>query len=925
MCTDSLTESSHANSSPDPDMAFDKLVAKISIHFIHMETGNMEAGCQSVLEQVAAFFKAERVHIYLQDTALSTRVTAGNVAANGPHSTSADSPQNDQNDEPKLNLVHTWRASKTPPPPDITVHPLALAPTSFQNRLLRLEPILIPEANAPKIEPDSAEFMKEAGVGSYVNVPLLYQGELFGRFALESISIKRAWNAEVVTQLNILSDILVYVLQRKRSDEILLQLKKAIETTQLGITITDATGKIVFTNEAEARMHGYTVDELLGQHARIFSPPMKHKPMDKKKMERITSWRRESVNITKDGRIFPVSIASDVVMNAAGEPLGVVSCCEDISERKEAEEKLRESEERYALAVSGANDGLWDWDLKRNVIYFSPRWKSILGFDDTEIRDHIDEWFRRVHPDDFKRLQADLMGHLDGRSPHFECEHRMLHSDGNYRWVLSRGLAVRDDDGNVNRMAGSQTDITQRKLAEEQLLHDAFHDALTGLPNRFLFLDRVGLCFDRAKRRSNYLFVVMLLDFDNFKFINDSLGHFAGDRLLTDIARKLEAILRPGDTIARFGGDEFAVLLDDISSVRAAEKVIERIQSELNEPFLLNSNEIFLTVSIGIALSSSSEQSPEALLRDAETAMYRAKSSGRACYKIFDTSMHEQAKARLQLETDLRWAIERNEFQIYYQPIISLQAKQIIGFEALIRWNHPKRGLVHPSEFIPVAEETGLIVPLGEWMLKASCRQIKVWQEMGFNNLRVSVNFSAHQFQNRNLAGMVESVLKDAQLSGDVLKVEITESIAMKNIDFSISTMKALSEMGVQILIDDFGTGYSSLSYLKRFPINTLKIDRSFVHDLTINPDNAAITAAIIAMARSLNINVIAEGVETKEQLLFLKKEGCDLIQGYFFSKPIPDFLVGTYLRQNQNTDMTDTHAWLEFIESDPTNFDVVV
>jgi diguanylate cyclase (GGDEF)-like protein/PAS domain S-box-containing protein len=556
-------------------------------------------------------------------------------------------------------------------------------------------------------------------------------------------------------------------------------------------------------------------------------------------------------------------------------------------ERKRAEDALRESEERYALAARGANDGLWDWNLKTGEIYYSPRWKSMLGYEENEIKNSLEEWFSRVHPEDIEKLKARIDLHLEGLTP-FENEHRMKHKDGTYRWMLSRGLAVRDAEGKVYRMAGSQTDITDRKVAEMQLLHDAFHDALTGLPNRALFMNRLEHATERAKRRKDYQFAVLFLDLDRFKVINDSLGHLVGDQLLIEIAQRLVKCLRPGDTVARLGGDEFAILLDGIESVNDAIRVSDRIQKELMLPFNLNGQEVCMTTSIGIALNNRDYNQPNDLLRDADIAMYRAKALGKARYAVFDTGMHTRAVELLHLEANLRRAIEQQEFRLYYQPILCLTSGKITGVEALLRWQHPQRGLVSPAEFIPVAEETGLIVAIGEWVLQTACAQSKTWQDMGLPPLFVAINLSARQFQHQNLLELIKKILKETGMTAQTLKLEITESIAMRDLDFSIPVLKELSTMGVQILIDDFGTCYSSLGYLNRFPINALKIDQSFVKDIPNNPDNAAIIKAIIAMAHSLKLKVIAEGVETEEQLAFLRSQACDEIQGYLLSHPLP-------------------------------------
>lgn len=573
---------------------------------------------------------------------------------------------------------------------------------------------------------------------------------------------------------------------------------------------------------------------------------------------------------------------------------------EERAERQRAEAALRESEERYALAVHGANDGLWDWNLKTNEIYFSPRWKTMLGCEEHEISHCPDEWFNRIHPEDVRRVRAELDAHLAGMTPHFQNEYRVLHKDGTCRWVLSRGIAVRDADGQTCRVAGSQTDVTERKIAEEQLLRNAFYDALTGLPNRALFIDRLGRAIEFAKRYNDYLFAALFLDSDRFKIVNDSLGHLIGDQLLIAIAQRLKAGLSFGDTVARLGGDEFAILLEDIKDVGGATRVADQIQKALRRPFNLNGQEVFITASIGITLSTTGYDRPEDLLRDAETAMYRAKALGKARYEVFDLGMQGRTLALLQLEVDLRRAVEGEGFEAHYQPIVSLASGEVASVETLLRWKHPRRGFVSPAEFIPLAEETGLIGPIGEWVLRTTCAHHQTWRSAGLPPLRTAINVSALQFQRPNLPLLIGQVLKQCGLTPHCLELEITESIAMQDIAYSIATFNELVTMGIQISIDDFGTGYSSLAYLKRFPIQAIKIDQSFVHGILTDPNDRAIISATIAMAHSLKLKVIAEGVETEEQLAFLRSQQCDEAQGNFFSRPVPADTLAALLMDSE-------------------------
>ena len=599
-----------------------------------------------------------------------------------------------------------------------------------------------------------------------------------------------------------------------------------------------------------------------------------------------------------DGRRMWLEIYTYPVLDAEGQASHVVEYTRDITERKLAEEEIKESKERYELAARGANDGLWDWDLKSNKIFYSHRWKSMLGYSGDDIGDSPEEWLDLVHGDDRKQLEAKIASHIDGHAPHFESEFRLLHKDGTYRWLLSRGLAVRDEARKAYRLVGSQTDITERKVAEEQLLYDAFHDALTGLPNRALFIDRLEHIIRGIRRRRNYLCSVLFLDIDRFKVINDSLGHMIGDQLLVAVSQRLVRCLRPDDTVARFGGDEFAVLLDDVRDIDEVSQIVERIQNGLASPFHVGGSEIFTTASIGVAMSSAEYDKPEHMLRDADIAMYQAKAHGKACYEVFDKKMYASITERLQLETDLRSAVEHLQFLIHYQPIMNLKTDRVIGFEALVRWKHPRRGLIYPLEFIPLAEETGLIFPVGQWVLRESCRQIKAWQARYPSDppLKLSVNISTKQLSQPDLAVRVGDILSETGLAPTSLALEVTESMIMDNPEAATALMLQLRDLGVHIHIDDFGTGYSSLSYLHRFPVNALKIDRSFVARMFVNNENFEIVRTIVTLAQNLDLDLIAEGLELSEQLTQLKDLKCHYGQGFLFSYPLEPNAIESWM-----------------------------
>jgi len=559
------------------------------------------------------------------------------------------------------------------------------------------------------------------------------------------------------------------------------------------------------------------------------------------------------------------------------------------NEKETALLALRESEERYALAVCGANDGLFDWDLRRNRVHFSPRWKAMLGHAACEMGPAPDEWLGRIHPDDVGEFRQRLDAHLQGEEAHFECEHRIRHQDGGYRWMLSRGLAVRDDHGQPYRMAGSLTDVTRRKGAEERLLHDALHDALTGLANRTLFLDRLRQALARSRRREDCSFAVLYVDLDQFKVVNDSLGHLAGDEVLVAVARRLEACLRPGDTVARLGGDEFAVLVEDVSDISQALRLADRVHEELGPPLKVRGHEVFATASVGIAPGGPRYEEGQDLLRDADIAMYRAKRRGRGSSEIFDASMHAMATTRLKMETDLRRALERQELRLHYQPVVSLETRRVTGMEALVRWQHPERGLLLPGEFVPLAEDIGAIVPLGRWVLKSACAQARRWQERSPAGppVAVSVNVSARQFSQSDVLALAEEALDESGLPPPSLRLELTESALMDDPAGAAAKLDQLKQLGVNLDVDDFGTGYSSLSYLRRFPIDALKIDRAFVSRMDAEVEDREIVRTIVTLAANLGVSAVAEGVETRGQEAYLRRFHCPYAQGFLFSRPV--------------------------------------
>ena len=551
----------------------------------------------------------------------------------------------------------------------------------------------------------------------------------------------------------------------------------------------------------------------------------------------------------------------------------------EVIERKQAEAAARKSEERYRALVEQASDGIFLSDLQGNYLDINTSGCSMFGYSREELlRMRISDIVLSVdHLAVYQVLEELQLGKS------MVTEWRIKRKDGT---TITVEVSAKMLPGGY--LQGIARDATERKRAEQQLLHNALHDALTDLPNRTLFMERLRCAVEHSKRHKNYLFAVLFLDLDRFKLINDSLGHLFGDQLLIAIAARLKTCLRATDIAARLGGDEFTILLEGIKDISDAIHVADRIQQELTMPFDIGGQEVFTTASIGITLSSTDYDLPEDLLRNADIAVYRAKALGKARYEIFNTSMHAIAVARLQLETDLRRAVERQEFQIHYQPIVSLDTGLLRGFEALVRWHHPTRGLVYPTDFISVAVETGLSIPIDQWVFAQACRQIKQWQKQfpDCPPLTISVNVCSRQFAHPEFINHIDQIIQETNIDAHCLNLELTESIIMENSD-SATVTSQLRALGIQLSIDDFGTGYSSLGRLHHFPINTLKIDRSFVSRMGLDSGNLEIVETILTLAQKLGVDVTAEGVETAEQLAQLRNLKCEYGQGYFFSQPL--------------------------------------
>jgi diguanylate cyclase (GGDEF)-like protein/PAS domain S-box-containing protein len=586
--------------------------------------------------------------------------------------------------------------------------------------------------------------------------------------------------------------------------------------------------------------------------------------------------------------------ANDYVTKPVDVPVALARIATHVS-RKWAVEDLRMSEERYALAARGANDALWDWNLLTDEVYWSPRWKTMLGYEESDISVSPKEWFERVHPDDLTLVSQALAAHLDDQSCYFEAEHRLRDRRGAFRWFRCRAAVVRSSAGVATRLAGSFSDVTDAKLA----------DPLTGLPNRLLFLDLLERAIKRADRR-NSVFALLTLGLDRFTIVNDSLGPAAADRLLVAVAQRLQSSLRLTDavtreastlTLARLGGDEFNVLVDDITDAGDVVSIAERLRRSLLEPFDIEGNEVFTSAIVGIAVSTTGYTRPDEVLRDASAALHRAKAGGMAC-EIFDPAMRHRAVVRLQLETDLRRAVDERALEMHYQPILALRSGRIAAFEALVRWRHPDRGFVNPAEFIGIAETTGLIHEVGRLTLTESCRQMARWKEQfGDAAPRVMcVNISSRQFVGADLVAEIEAILQETGLAPSSLKLEITESAFINDIRATQSTLERAQSLGIEWSLDDFGTGYSSLSHLHRLQVDTVKVDRSFVSRLEDDVRGLEMVQAIVTLSHNLGMDVVAEGVETSAQAAQLLALGCEYAQGFYFSKAVEAAEAGRFI-----------------------------
>ncbi len=665
-------------------------------------------------------------------------------------------------------------------------------------------------------------------------------------------------------------------------------LQATIESTADGILAVDGEGKVVSFNRKFAKMWQLP-DFLLNSrdHNQIVDFGINQLKYPEIFLSRAKEWSdrpaAETYDIIefKDGRIFE---RYSLPQHTGGKITGRVFSFRDVTERLQSEEKLRKSEERFHLLTRATNDAVWDFDLLKNEYWLSEEFEKVFGYklNDTQTID-FELWWQNIHPEERERVMSSFNETMKSDAEFWSEEYSFHRADGGYVFVLDRGYIIRNESGKAVRAIGTMMDITQRKQAEEIIRYQAVYDQLTGLPNRILFNERLTAALRQAKKNKKML-AVMFLDLDRFKKINDTLGHAAGDRLLESFAGRISDTLRSTDTVARWGGDEFTVLLPDLNCLEDAVKTAQRIIDYLKPPFKLEEQPFHVSSSIGIAVYPNDGEDAETLVKNADAALYRAKDMGRNNYQLYTSKINPQGSQLLTLENRLHEALAQGEFEVFYQPKVNITTWKIQGMEALLRWHHPELGLVSPATFIPMAEDNGLIVAIGEWVLQTACIQNKAWQDALQPDLRVAVNFSARQFQQFNLVQMVTNCLKKTGLEPKYLELEITESTAMQDVDYTTKVLRELQNMGVQIVLDDFGTGYCSLSYLTKFPLNILKIDKSFISGLTTDPCDRAIANAVATLGRDLNLSVVAEGVETKEQLECLRSLHCQEIQGHYFS-----------------------------------------
>jgi diguanylate cyclase (GGDEF)-like protein len=724
-------------------------------------------------------------------------------------------------------------------------------------------------------------------------VPAYFVGAAFAA-GLAAIVDHRMWELALAAALPLYFVHRFYEAHVTRVDEE----RRRKEVTQFldqGMAVVDATGVVTLWNEALERLLDCSRERALGQPL-ISAVPALAKTELPRLLDSVlaggAAQTMPQLTLSSATRVKHLHVR---LVPVAG---GATLLWDDLNTR--TNQALRRSAERLVLAAEGANDGLWEWDSRSQEFYCSNRWRAMLGLPARDGIGHVSEWFDRIHDDDRAKLKAALEAHVGGGGDHFQHTHRLRHEDGTYRLYLCRGVAVRGP-GATLRIAGSLTQTTNTAVVADRPEGAGSLDPLTGLGNRSVFVERLGQRLEDFKqRRCPSTFAALYLDLDRFKVVNDNLGHLVGDELLTVVSRRLEACVRPGDALARLGGDEFAILLNELGDANQANAIAFRIQEALSAPFSIGGREVFTSASIGIAFGHAQYNTPDEIMRDADTAMYQAKSHGKARHELFDADMHAREQDRLGLESDLRHAVNTNDFEVHYQPIVLLSSRMCVGFESLARWTRNGRP-VSPATFIPLAEELGIIEPLGTWMLQQACLTFAEWKrrfpDAGLDY--VTVNVSSRQLMQHNFLRVVEKAIEESKIKPCDVRLEITETALMDNPNEAAKLLSELREFGTKIYLDDFGCGYSSLSHLAKLPVDALKIDRSFVKNL-LQPDRPAIVESILALARTLKTGVVAEGIEHEAQGRELERLGCTHAQGYLFSRPISTTAAEALIAANQ-------------------------